>query len=60
MTAKCKCGAEVPVMEHKFYEGVIGQRPKRQWSYVAALYHHPLTHESYCGPACATKALAPC
>lgn len=62
---KCRCGAEVTLHVHHFYEGTgyasrkAGEKSAREWTYQAALYHHPVTRESFCGPACATKALKP-
>lgn len=57
------CGAAVEMLSQEFFEGLCHKsrprnyRPIREWSYAAALYHHPETHESYCSPQCATAAL---
>ena len=52
------CETATTVELHRFIEG-DPFRPKREWQYVAALYHHPTSRAPYCSAACATKGLAP-
>ena len=51
------CGEDTEMVLHEFFEGTK-ERPVRKWAYWAALYHHPTTREPYCGPHCASQALA--
>jgi hypothetical protein len=61
----CKvCGAQVVEIDHYHAAGVIERgeikNPTHVTRYRAALYHHPETHEPYCGAVCAAQRLKPC
>jgi hypothetical protein len=50
------CNEFALVVDHEFKEGLTHQ-PTRIRRYIATLYFHPVTHEPYCSPTCATASL---